>query len=87
MSTLRLVPGTPEAVLSALSGVLDGSGTAFAPLPSDPAAAARVREATKPDQPLEDDCAVVLTTSGSSGEPKGVLLSREALIASAVRAF
>ena len=84
MSTLRLLPGTPDAVLSALTGVLDGTGTPFAPLPSDPAAAARVREATKPDQPLEADCAVVLTTSGSSGEPKGVLLSREALVASAV---
>ena len=84
MSTLRLVPGTPDAVLSALTGVLDGSGTPFAPLPSDPAAAARVREAAAPDRPLEDGSAVVLTTSGSSGEPKGVLLSREALIASAV---
>jgi O-succinylbenzoic acid--CoA ligase len=83
MSTLRLVPGTPDAVLSALSGVLDGSGTPFAPVPSDPAAAARVRDAAKPDEPLEDGCAVVLTTSGSSGEPKGVLLSRDALIASA----
>jgi len=84
MSSLRLVPGTPDAVLSALSGVLDGSGTPFAPVPSDAAAAARVRQAAAPDEPLEDDCAVVLTTSGSSGEPKGVLLSRDALIASAV---
>jgi O-succinylbenzoic acid--CoA ligase len=83
MSSLRLVPGTPDAVLSALTGVLDGSGTPFAPVPSDPAAAARVRQAAAPDEPLEDGCAVVLTTSGSSGEPKGVLLSREALIASA----
>ncbi|WP_433162737.1 o-succinylbenzoate--CoA ligase [Kribbella sp. CA-247076] len=83
MSSLRLVPGTPDAVLSALSAVLDGTGTPFAPLPADPAAAARVRQAAAPDEPLEDDCAVVLTTSGSSGEPKGVLLSKEALIASA----
>ncbi|MFG1621293.1 o-succinylbenzoate--CoA ligase [Kribbella sp. NPDC049227] len=84
MSSLRLVPGTPDAVLSALSGVLDGSGTPFAPVPSDPAAAARVKQAAAPDEPLEDGCAVVLTTSGSSGEPKGVLLSRDALLASAI---
>ncbi|MFF0265252.1 o-succinylbenzoate--CoA ligase [Kribbella sp. NPDC004536] len=83
MSTLRLIPGTPDAVLSALSGVLDGTGTPFAPVPEDAAGAARVRQAAAPDQPVEDDCAVVLTTSGSSGEPKGVLLSRDALIASA----
>ncbi|WP_405062350.1 o-succinylbenzoate--CoA ligase [Kribbella sp. NBC_01505] len=83
MSTLHLVPGTPDAVLSALTGVLDGSGPPFAPLPADPAAAERVRRAAAPDRPLEDDCAVVLTTSGSSGEPKGVLLSRDALVASA----
>ncbi len=83
MSRLRLVPGTPDGVLAALAGVLDGSGTPFAPVPSDPAAAARVHDAAKPDEPVEDGCAVVLTTSGSSGEPKGVLLSREALIASA----
>ncbi|MFG1815891.1 o-succinylbenzoate--CoA ligase [Kribbella sp. NPDC049174] len=83
MSTLRLVPGTPDAVLSALTAVLDGSGTPFAPLPPDPADAARVRQAAAPDERLEDGCAVVLTTSGSSGEPKGVLLSRDALVASA----
>jgi len=81
---LRLVPGTPDAVLSALSGVLEGSGTPFAPVPDDSAGTARVRQAAAPDEPLEDGCAVVLSTSGSSGEPKGVLLSREALVASAV---
>jgi O-succinylbenzoic acid--CoA ligase len=85
MSTLRLVPGTPDAVLSALTALLDGTGTAFAPLPGDPAAAARVRQAVAPDSPLESpDVGVVLATSGSSGEPKGVLLSTAALIASAV---
>jgi O-succinylbenzoic acid--CoA ligase len=69
--------------LAALAGVLDGSGTPFAPVPEDAVGAARVKEAAVPEQPVEDGCAVVLTTSGSSGEPKGVLLSREALIASA----
>lgn len=83
MSTLQLVPGTPEAVLAALRGVLAGTGTPFAPVPTDPAAADRVRLAAAPDEPLEDGCDVVLTTSGSTGEPKGVLLSARALIASA----
>lgn len=71
-------------MLAALAGVLDGSGTPFAPVPEDAVGAARVEQATVPGEPVEDGCAVVLTTSGSSGEPKGVLLSREALIASAV---
>lgn len=84
MSSLRLVPATPDAVLSALTAVLDGSGTPFAPVPVDSVAAERVRQAAAPDEPLDaDDCAVILTTSGSSGEPKGVLLSRGALLASA----
>jgi o-succinylbenzoate---CoA ligase len=84
MSFLRLVPGTPDAVLSALRDVLAGTGTAFAPVPADPALAERVRQVAAVEVPLEvDDCAVVLPTSGSSGEPKGVLLSRSALVASA----
>ncbi|NIK56273.1 AMP-binding protein [Kribbella shirazensis] len=83
MSTLRLVPGTPDGVLAALAGVLDGSGMPFAPVPEDPVGAARVQQAAVPGEPVEDGCAVVLTTSGSSGEPKGVVLSREALVASA----
>jgi O-succinylbenzoic acid--CoA ligase len=84
MSRLRLVPGTADAVLAALAGVLDGSGTPFAPVPEDAVGAARVQQAAQPEEPVEDGTAVVLTTSGSSGEPKGVLLSRDALIASAV---
>jgi O-succinylbenzoic acid--CoA ligase len=80
---LRLVPGTPDGVLAALAGVLDGSGTPFAPVPEDAVGAARVRQAAVPEEPVEDGTAVVLTTSGSSGEPKGVVLSREALVASA----
>lgn len=85
MSTLRLVPGTPDAVLAALTALLDGTGTAFAPLPGDPAEAARVRQAVAPDEPLESpEVGVVLTTSGSSGEPKGVMLSTSALVASAL---
>jgi O-succinylbenzoic acid--CoA ligase len=84
MARLRLVPGTPDEVLVALAGVLDGSGTPFAPVPEDAVGAARVEQAAMPAEPVDDGCAVVLTTSGSSGEPKGVLLSRDALIASAV---
>lgn len=37
-----------------------------------------------PEEPVESaDCAVILATSGSSGEPKGVMLSAAALLASA----
>jgi O-succinylbenzoic acid--CoA ligase len=70
-------------VLSALTAVLDGTGTPFAPVPDDAASAERVKRAVAPDEPLDEDCAVILTTSGSSGEPKGVMLSRDALVASA----
>ncbi|WP_350280746.1 o-succinylbenzoate--CoA ligase [Kribbella sp. HUAS MG21] len=83
MSTLRLVPGAPDGVLAALAGVLDGSGGPFAPVPGDAVGAARVREAVVPEEPVDEGTAVVLTTSGSSGEPKGVVLSRDALVASA----
>lgn len=55
---------------------LDGSGPALAPAaPGAPLAAA-------PDG-LPDDVALVVTTSGSTGEPRAVLLGAEALAASA----
>lgn len=81
---LRLVRGIPDELLAALSDVLAGRDGPFVPIPYDAALAARVRAAARPDEPVETgDCAVVLPTSGSSGEPKAVLLSAAALTASA----
>lgn len=83
MSGLSTVPGAPEHVLVALRDALTGAGPAFVPVPGDAALAARVLAAAQPDEPLEHDCAVVLATSGSTGDPKAVLLSADALRASA----
>lgn len=45
---------------------------------------ANVLAAMRPDEPLErDDVAVVVPTSGSTGEPKGALLTADALLHSA----
>ncbi|WP_019819023.1 AMP-binding protein, partial [Saccharomonospora saliphila] len=77
--------GTPDAVArlrAALAEALDG-GEAVLPLdPRDPSAES-VREAMRPSEPAEPGTAVVVATSGSTGSPKGVLLSARALLASA----
>lgn len=88
------VPAGPAAleILPALARALDGAaGPALLPVPSgEPAAADRVASALRTDAPLapgEDDpadpTALVIATSGSTGEPKGVLLPASALRASA----
>jgi O-succinylbenzoic acid--CoA ligase len=78
-----LLDGTPESahtLAAALAAALDGGPTV---LPLEARHAARLRAAMAPDEPVEPDTAVIIATSGSTGEPKGVLLSASALRASA----
>ena len=66
-------------LLPALAAALDGGP------PVVPAVDAQVLAALRPDEPLEhDDVVLVVPTSGSTGEPKGVLLTADNLRSSAV---
>lgn len=90
LTRLTVMPG-PDGVLelaSELPTALNGEGPALAPIPAGPPEyVERVLAAVRPDDPsapLENDrVAVVVATSGSMGEPRGVLLSGANLIASA----
>jgi o-succinylbenzoate---CoA ligase len=69
-------------LLAALQQVLNGQASALLPVPADAdrrstLAALRVGEA------IDDDIALVATTSGTTGAPKGALLTAAALTASA----
>lgn len=85
------VPLTPAVVprlLPPLAAALKG-GPAVLPLPEGPPAVqAEVLHALRPSEPVENPdpdnpVALVVPTSGTTGEPKGVLLSARALTASA----
>ncbi|MGB2738067.1 MAG: AMP-binding protein [Candidatus Nanopelagicales bacterium] len=90
LTRLTVEPG-PDGVLALaaeLPDALNGAGPAIAPIPvGPPSYVQRVLAAVRPDDPsapLEhENVAVVVTTSGSMGEPRGVLLPGSALIASA----
>ncbi|SDN15844.1 o-succinylbenzoate--CoA ligase [Allokutzneria albata] len=73
----ELVPVSSEEVAERLAAALDGSGPAL--LPTAPG------EAAPPSLtgPVKEEIALVVATSGSTGHPKGVLLSAAALRASA----
>lgn len=82
--TTELLPvhldGSPEALRTLNRAVADALGGGPAVLPfTDPA----LRDAMAPGEPAEPGTAVVIATSGSTGAPKGVLLSARALTASA----
>jgi O-succinylbenzoic acid--CoA ligase len=79
---LRLVASAE--VPDALKAVLEGTSGPFAPLPDSPTEAARWVEVLKTDLGVEEpDAAVVVPTSGSTGNPRAVVLSRSALVAAA----
>lgn len=90
LTRLSVTPGAigALAVADALGDALADVGPALAPIPVGPAQYVdRIVGAIQPDDPhapLEsDDVAVVLATSGSLGDPRGVLLSSAALLAAA----
>ncbi len=80
---MRVVRARPDELLPALADALDG-GEPVLPLPADGALAARILAVVRPDEPVEPGTALIVPTSGSTGEPKGVLLSAGALRASAL---
>jgi len=72
----------PSEVAASLTEALNG-GPPIAPLPADPIERARATTMLQATQPvIEADAAAVVSTSGSTGAPKGVVLSRAAIRAS-----
>ncbi|GAB3009047.1 o-succinylbenzoate--CoA ligase [Amycolatopsis acidiphila] len=73
------IKGPVDELRNALADALDG-GPAVLPLAPG---SEQLRDAMTPSEAAEPDTAVIIATSGSTGEPKGVLLSADALRASA----
>jgi O-succinylbenzoic acid--CoA ligase len=83
-------PSGPAAVdlwSEPLAAALAGNGPALVPVPDGPAGAA-VTEMARLGEPLEvPDVALVVPTSGSTGVPKGALLTAEAVRVSSQEAL
>nr|WP_231743166.1 o-succinylbenzoate--CoA ligase [Mycobacterium sp. GA-2829] len=64
--------------------MVSGRGPAVLPIPAEDAGhAGRVAEALRVGAPIDDDVAVVVPTSGTTGTPKGAMLTAAARTASA----
>lgn len=74
--------GSIERLRTALADALAG-GEAVVPLNTADPHVEHLREVVAPHRPVEDDTAVLIPTSGSTGTAKGVLLSASALTSSA----
>lgn len=66
-----------------LEGVLDGRDSAILPVPADVRSAESSTSSLGIGEDVDDDVAVVVSTSGTTGVPKGAMLTAAALIASA----
>ncbi|MEB3069847.1 o-succinylbenzoate--CoA ligase [Mycolicibacter sp. MYC017] len=74
-----------STLLPALRDVLDGHAPAVTPVAPDTDPS--VLSALRVGEPIGDDVALVVTTSGTTGTPKGALLTGAALLASAAATY
>ena len=80
------VPDGPHVIrlLPAIDALLAGHGNAVLPVPeSDARETALLTTALRVGEPIDNDVALVVSTSGSTGVPKGAMLTSAALTASA----
>lgn len=71
-------------LLAALEGVLDGRDGPFVPVPARaPLEGELLTAALRVGEGIDDDIALVVPTSGTTGTPKGAMLTPAALVASA----
>ncbi|PTM90651.1 O-succinylbenzoic acid--CoA ligase [Dietzia psychralcaliphila] len=80
------VPGGPAVaeLFPTFEQLLADRGPALLPVPADDPARTLLLERTqRPGEPIDDRAALVVSTSGSTGDPKGAMLSAAALAASA----
>lgn len=74
---------TVLGLLPRLAELLDGRGDAVLPVPADDADQAHfLASELSADEPVADEVAVVVSTSGTTGKPKGAMLTGQALTAS-----
>ncbi len=85
LAVLRVPPsGQVAAALPRLSEAIDGRGDALLPVPAgDGMESDRLTSALPPGTPVGDGVAMVIATSGTTGVPKGAMLTGRALLAGA----